>query len=101
MAKAMTKTELVGNIAAECGLKRKQVNEVLEALAGNIKKGLAKAGVFVIPGLVKIEKKRIPPRPAKKNVPNPFKPGETMDIKARPAMTKVKVRPLKALKAMA
>ncbi|MCX7935792.1 MAG: HU family DNA-binding protein [Planctomycetota bacterium] len=96
----MTKSEMIGNIAEECGLKRKQVSMVLEALANNIKKGLSKAGVVVIPGLVKIEKKRIPARPARKNVPNPFKPGETMDIKARPAMTKVKVRALKALKAM-
>ena len=31
---------------------------------------------------------------------NPFKPGELMDIAAKPASTKVKVRPLKNLKDM-
>jgi hypothetical protein len=32
---------------------------------------------------------------------NPFKPGEFMDVKAKPTTTKIKVRPLKNLKAMA
>jgi len=82
-------------------LKRKQVSGVLDALAVEIKKGLKGAGVFQIPGLVKIEKKKVPARPAKKHVPNPFKPGEFMDVKAKPATTKIKVRPLKNLKAMA
>ena len=31
---------------------------------------------------------------------NPFKPGELMDVAARPASNKVKVRPLKGLKEM-
>ena len=41
-----------------------------------------------------------PARPAKKNVPNPFRPGEMMDVAAKPASSVVKVRPLKALKEM-
>ena len=41
-----------------------------------------------------------PARKARKNVPNPFKPGELMDIAAKPASTKIKVRPLKNLKDM-
>jgi hypothetical protein len=32
--------------------------------------------------------------------PNPFKPGEMMDVKAKPARRVVKVRPLKNLKDM-
>ncbi len=32
--------------------------------------------------------------------PNPFKPGEMMDVKAKPARNVVKVRPLKSLKEM-
>ena len=35
------------------------------------------------------------------NVPNPFKPGETMNVAARPASWKVKILPLKKLKEMA
>jgi nucleoid DNA-binding protein len=98
--KSPTKTEILTAIAGETGLSRKQVASVFEALGGQIKKGLAKAGAFAIPGLVKIEKKKVPARPARKNVPNPFKPGETMNVKARPASTKVKVRPLAGLKGM-
>ena len=40
-------------------------------------------------------------RKAQKGVPNPFRPGETMDVAARPASVQVKVRPLKKLKDMA
>ncbi len=81
---------------------QKQVAAVLESLSAQIKKSLGRngAGSFAIPGLIKIEKKKVAARPAKKNVPNPFKPGEMMDVKAKPASTKVKVRALKSLKDM-
>jgi hypothetical protein len=41
-------------------------------------------------------------KPATKSTtkPNPFKPGEMMEVKAKPARTVLKIRPLKALKAM-
>ena len=45
-------------------------------------------------------KQRKPAQPAKKGVPNPFKPGELMDVPAKPAKNVVKVRPLKNLKEM-
>lgn len=57
--------------------------------------------MIAIPGLVKIEKRKIPAKPARIGVPNPFKPGELMDVPAKPASTKIKVRALKSLKAMA
>lgn len=100
--KAPSKSEVTNNIAEETGLTKKQVASVLEALAAEIKKNLGNKGpgVFAIPGLVKIEKKKVPARPAQKNVPNPFKPGETMDRPAKPASVKVKVRALKNLKDM-
>jgi hypothetical protein len=60
------------------------------------------AGSFTLPGLLKItaEKKKVPARKAQKGVPNPFKPGELMDVAARAAHTKmvVKARPLKKVK---
>jgi nucleoid DNA-binding protein len=101
-SKPLTKSEILNAIAAETELTRKQVNAVFEALAGQIKKSLGNRGpgVFAIPGLVKIEKKKVPARPARKGVPNPFKPGELMDIAAKPASTKIKVRALKSLKDM-
>lgn len=100
--KPLTKSEILNAIAAETELTRKQVNAVFEALSGQIKKSLGNRGpgVFAIPGLVKIEKKKVPARPARKGVPNPFKPGELMDIAAKPASTKIKVRALKSLKDM-
>ena len=99
--KAATKTEILESIAKATDLKKKQIGAVLDALTAEIKKGMKGAGVFQIPGLVKIEKRKVPARPAKKHVPNPFKPGEFMDVKAKPARVKIKVRPLKNLKAMA
>ncbi len=100
--KAPSKSEVTNNIAEATGLSKKQVTSVLEALSGEIKKALSSRGpgVFAIPGLVKVEKKKVPARPAQKNVPNPFKPGETMDRAAKPASVKVKVRALKNLKDM-
>ncbi len=59
--KPLTKSELLANIAAATDLSKKQVSAVLEALAGQIKTSLSNkgAGVVAIPGLVKIEKKKI------------------------------------------
>jgi nucleoid DNA-binding protein len=106
MAKAArkppTKTEILNNIANATDLSKKQVAAVFDALGSEIKKNLGSRGpgAFAIPGLLKIEKKRVPARAAKKGVPNPFKPGELMDVAARSAFNKVKVRPLKSLKDM-
>ena len=100
--KPMTKSELLNAISAETDLTRRQVSEVLESLSGQISKSLGRRGpgMFTLPGLVKIEKKKVPARKARKGVPNPFKPGELMDVAAKPASTKVKVRALKNLKDM-
>jgi len=97
----MTKSELLNAISDQTDLPRKQVNEVLDSLSTQISKSLNKRGMFTLPGLVKIEKKRVPARPARRNVPNPFKPGEMMNVAAKPATTKIKVRALKNLKDMA
>ena len=101
--KPLTKTELLANIAAATELPKTHVAAVLEALGGQIKASLSNkgAGMITIPGLVKIEKKKVPARKAEKGVPNPFKPGELMDRPAKPAYNKVKVRALKTLKDMA
>jgi nucleoid DNA-binding protein len=101
--KPLTKTELMANIAAATDVPKKQVADVLEALAAEIRKSLGNKGPgsITIPGLVKIEKKKVPARPAQTGVPNPFKPGELMDRPAKPAYNKVKVRALKLLKDMA
>jgi nucleoid DNA-binding protein len=101
--RSISKSELVTRIADQTELTRRDVNNVLSALEGQIEKSLSKkgSGIFTLPGIVKIERRKVPARKARRGVPNPFKPGETMDIPARPATTKIKVRPLKNLKAMA
>ncbi len=98
--KPLTKTELMANIAEATQLSKKEVSTVLEALAAEIQKSLSNKGpgAITIPGLLKIEKKKVPAKAAQKNVPNPFKPGEFRDIPAKPATSKVKVRALKTLK---
>ena len=62
--KPLTKTELLTAIATATEVPKKQVAAVLEALAAEIKKSLGNkgAGVIAIPGLVKIEKKKIAAR---------------------------------------
>lgn len=99
----MTKTALMTTIAEETGLPKKDVSAVFDSLSGlieaHIKKGAA--GTCTVPGLMKIKTIRKPAQKARKNVPNPFKPGEMMDVAAKPARTVVKVLPLKKLKDMA
>ena len=60
--KPLTKTELLANIAAATELPKTQVAAVLEALGAEIQKSLGNkgAGAITIPGLVKIEKKKVP-----------------------------------------
>jgi nucleoid DNA-binding protein len=101
--KPLTKTELLANIAAATEVPKPQVAAVLEALGDQIKASLSNkgAGAVTIPGLLKIEKKKVPARKAEKGVPNPFKPGELMDRPAKAAHNKVKVRALKSLRDMA
>jgi nucleoid DNA-binding protein len=100
--KAPNKTEVLTAIAEATKQNKKVVVAVLDALNAEIKKALSSrgAGIFTIHGLVKIERKKVPAKPARKGVPNPFKPGELMDVAAKPASTKIKVRPLKNLKEM-
>jgi nucleoid DNA-binding protein len=99
--KAPTKTEIVNNIATATDLNKRDVAAVLDALSAEIKKALSARGpgVFAIPGLVKIEKRKVPAKPAQKNWKNPFT-GEIQDRPAKPASTKIKVRALKSLKDM-
>jgi nucleoid DNA-binding protein len=99
--KAPTKTEILQNIATATDLSKKQVGAVLDALTEEIRKNLGSrgAGVFTVPGLLKIEKKKVPARPAQKNVMNPFTK-QLQDRPAKPAYCKVKVRALRSLKDM-
>ncbi len=97
--KAASKGEVYTHLAEKSGLTKKQVAAVFDAMSELIVKELGKKGpgVFQIPGLLKLNVVRKPATKAKQ-VPNPFKPGEMMTQKAKPARNLVKARPLKALK---
>ncbi|MDA0895365.1 MAG: HU family DNA-binding protein [Proteobacteria bacterium] len=98
--KKYTKTEILNEIASNTELSKKDVAAVIEELTVLIERHVKKraVGEFTLPGLLKIKSLVRPARPARKNVPNPFKPGELMDIPKKPATTRVKVLPLKKLK---
>jgi len=97
----LTKTQLFTEIAERTDMKKKDVATVFEELAsiinGHVKRNAA--GVFTLPGLLKIKVVRKPATKARKGI-NPFT-GEPTVFKAKPARNVVKVLPLKALKEMA
>jgi nucleoid DNA-binding protein len=99
--KAATKTEILTSIAVAVDLPKKKVAEVFDALTEEIKKNLGNRGpgMFTLPGIIKIEKKKVPARPAQKNWTNPFTK-QVEDRPAKPASVKVKVRALRGLKDM-
>jgi|TARA_B110000914_G_scaffold47217_1_gene40210 nucleoid DNA-binding protein len=101
--KKYTKTEILNEISENTSLSKKEVAAVLEELSVLIERHVKKraAGEFTLPGLLKIKSVQRPARPARKNVPNPFRPGEMMDIPRKPASIRVKVLPLKKLKEFA
>ena len=96
-----SKTEIVNELATNCGLNRKQVTTVLDELATLVSRHVKKraVGEFVLAGLIKITTVK---RPAKKarNAINPLT-GELTRFKAKPASVAVKVHALKGLKDMA
>src|SRR5688572_924181 len=100
--KPRTKSQIFSDIAESTKLSRKQVAGVFEAMGSLIRKDMSARGpgIFTVPGLLKIKRIHKPARPARKGVPNPFKPGELMDVAAKPARKVVKVLPLKGLKEM-
>jgi nucleoid DNA-binding protein len=95
-----TKTQILAELSEKTNLAKKDVVAVLDELAVLMERHLKKKGCgeFTLPGLLKVVTVKKPARKAQKGVPNPFKPGETMDVAAKPASVVVKARPLKKLK---
>jgi len=96
----MTKSALYMTIAEKTGLKKKDVVAVFDELTtiinGHVKKNAA--GIFTMPGLMKVKVVRKPATKARKGI-NPFT-GEPTVFKAKPARNVVKILALKALKEM-
>ena len=97
-----TKTQVLNELAENTELSKKQVVAVLDELAVLIERHIKprSCGEFTLPGLLKVKTVKKPARKARKNVPNPFKPGELMNVAAKPASIKIKVLPLTKLKGM-
>ena len=95
-----TKRAILNDIATDTELSKKQVAAVFDKLSNLIQRHIKKGAVgeFTLPGLLKIKTVKKPARKARKNVPNPFRPGETMNVAAKPSSIKIKVSPLKGLK---
>lgn len=102
-SKPRTKGEVFRLIADHTGVQRKHVAGVFETMAKIMATDLAKPSkdkpkVFVVPGLMKVQAIYKPPTPERQGK-DPFT-GEMRTFKAKPASTKIKIRPLKQLKAM-
>ena len=98
----MTKSQVLSEIAENTGVSKKDVGAVLDELGTVIERHIKKraVGTFTLPGLLKIKTVKKPATKAKRGVPNPFRPGETMDVAAKPASVRVRITPLKKLKDM-
>ena len=71
---------------------------MFESLNGIIKKSLRGHGAFTLPGLLKMKVIKKPATKARQGI-NPFTK-EAMTFKAKPASKKIRVLPLKSLKAL-
>jgi len=97
---SLTKAQLLSEIAGKTDLTKAQVGEVFAALAAVVAGEMKGGRPVVVPGIVKVTVVHKPATPAR-TMANPFAPGTTLQVKAKPAGKKVKVRPVKALKDMA
>jgi len=95
---ALSKSGLVAHLSEASGVAAKDVRAVMAALEGAVAGSVSKkgAGSFTLPGLLKITAVNVPAKPKRKGI-NPFTKVEQW-FAAKPATTKVKVRPLKKLK---
>ncbi len=98
--KPRTKSQVYSAIAEETGLNKKDVAAVFEAMAGHIKSDLGSGGpgTYNVGGLMKIKTKSVEAKPKRWGV-NPFTKEEQW-FAAKPASTRVKITPMKALKDM-
>ena len=94
----LSKSGLVAQLAETSELSAKQVRNVMAALEAVIHASVSKrgAGVFVLPGVLKVTAVNVPAKPKRKGI-NPFTGLEQM-FKAKPASIKIKVRAMKKLK---
>ena len=99
-AKPRSKGDVFRTIAQHVGIHHRDVAAVFHTLAHMIRADLSKsgAGVFKVPGLMRVTVKRKPATKARMGI-NPFTKEQVM-FKAKPARNVVRVRPMKPLNEM-
>jgi len=97
-AKSMTKSQVYDAVSKESEFSRSDVKKFFAALETVVTEQLGRKGpgVITIPGLIKLTAVKKPATKGGEQRPNPFKPGEFITTKPKPATTKVKARALKA-----
>lgn len=98
--KKFGKLEVYSALAESNDLEMVQVRKIFEDLQNLAERHLKKngCGEFEIPNIAKLVRREKKATKAKKNVPCPFRPGETYDIKAKPASLTVKSMPTAGMK---
>src|SRR4051794_14645843 len=98
MPSQLSKSAIIESIAKVVGgdLTKRNIKEVIEALASVGQRELKKSGVFVAPGLAKFVVIKKPATKERKGI-NPFTK-EPAIFKAKPARKVVRARPVKAVK---
>jgi nucleoid DNA-binding protein len=94
----LSRSELARTVAEHSGVEPKSVKAVMASLEAAMCSSLSKkgAGLFVLPGLVKITAVAVPAKP-KRFGKDPFT-GQDRWFDAKPASVRVKARALKKLK---
>ena len=93
----LTKSAFFQAVAEATEMKKAEVVKVYDAIHDLVHKNLSPkgAGEITLPGLCKLTAVRTKADRGGKLKPNPFKPGEMMTTKPKPARTKLKARGLK------
>jgi nucleoid DNA-binding protein len=93
----LTKSEFFKQIADDTGLAKADVVKVYDAIQGLVATQLGPkgGGEITLPGLCKLTAVRTKASKGGERKPNPFKPGEFLITKPKPARTKLKARGLK------
>jgi nucleoid DNA-binding protein len=96
--KSMTKGQFYDALAKESGFSKADVKKLVAAQENLVTEQLGKRGpgVITIPGLMKLTAVKKPATKGGERRPNPFKPGEFIITKPKPATVKVRARALKA-----
>lgn len=94
----LTKSQFFHELMTTTGMHKKDVMKVYDAIHALVGKHLGPkgGGEITLPGMAKLTALRTKADKGGQKRPNPFKPGEFIITKPKPARTKLKARGLKA-----